>query len=318
MNQATGRIADAHTHVFPAVQGSGRYGPIRGAGYGWVTRGMRWEKLLPDLVGADSRFSPEVLLDLMRRAGVDQAVLLQGPFYGECNAYALSAVHEHPKAFTAQAYFNPWQADWRETFLAILGEPAFRGIKIEFSEETGLAGIHPGGRLDEPRLDEVWGGLERAGRILTLDLGAVGSASYQTAAVAEIARRHPGLRIVICHLAQPGPALLSDNDQMKTWLDQIALGRLPNVFFDTASLPMYFREEKHPVLLVREFLQRAVEATGLAKILWGSDAPGTLTLAPYDGHLDLAKLHLDFLSAEEQAQILGENARRVYFSENGG
>jgi predicted TIM-barrel fold metal-dependent hydrolase len=318
MKKGTGKIIDSHVHIFPSIHGISRYGAITGLGHGWVSRGERREKLLPNLVGEDSCFTVDQLLILVRQAGVDRAVLLQGPFYGECNAYALTAVREYPENFTAQAYFDPWKANWRESFQTILNEPAFRGIKIEFSVETGFSGIYPGCKLNETQLNEVWGSLERAKRVLTLDLGTVGSASYQTASVAEIARRFPELVIVISHLAQPEPKLLSDNEQMKMWLDQIELGRLSNVFFDTASLPMVFREQKHPFPLVHEFLHRAVDVIGPIKILWGSDAPGTLTLVSYNEYINLARQHLDFLSAEEQALILGENAHRIYFAERGG
>ena len=46
-------------------------------------------------------------------------------------------------------------------------------------------------QLDEPGLAWLWPAAERQGVIVVLDLGAVGSASYQTEAVASIVNRHP-------------------------------------------------------------------------------------------------------------------------------
>lgn len=88
-------IIDAHTHIFPQVQGLTAAGPTRGLGYGRVAMGSEHIQLMPPLCET-TLHTPEMLLAHMDWAGVHKAVLLQAPFYGECNQYVSDAV-QHTK-----------------------------------------------------------------------------------------------------------------------------------------------------------------------------------------------------------------------------
>jgi hypothetical protein len=117
---------------------------------------------------------------------------------------------------------------------------------LECSEATGLIGIHPGAKLDAPGIGWLWDELECHNLVLVLDLGAVGSASYQTGAVRMIADNHPRLKIIIAHLAQPSPRMEFNPQLQQLWQEQINLGYLSNVWFDCAALPVYFPDEDYP------------------------------------------------------------------------
>ncbi len=249
-------------------------------------------------------------------AGVDRAVLLQGPFYGECNGYVSEALQRFGYRLVGAAYFDPWMEDSRSTFDELFetggSEARFGALKLECSVPTGLCGIHPQARLDAVDLVWLWQELERRELVLVLDLGGVGSRSYQTAAVRVIAERHPQLKVVVAHLGQPSPAAEADPDLWRQWQEQIDLGRLPNVWFDCASLIAYVQEERYPFPTVERYLRAAIGRIGAHKVMWGSDQPGTLVHATYRQYIELAKLHTRFLSQKEQASVLGENALELF------
>ena len=163
-----------------------------------------------------------------------------------------------------------------------------------------------------PDIAWLWDELEHRGLVLTLDLGAIGSRSYQTEAVCAIAERHPDLRIVIAHLGQPNPSAEAEAEPWNLWQEQIDLGQLPNVWFDTAALPAYLPDEDFPYPAAEQYLHLAIERIGPSKILWGTDLPGLLQHLNYPQLVRLAKLHTQALASDAQAMILGENARRVY------
>jgi predicted TIM-barrel fold metal-dependent hydrolase len=304
-------IIDAHAHIFPRIHGLNAAGPTRGAGYGRVAIGGEILQLWPPFC-AETVFTVEMLIAHLDWAGVDQAVLLQGPFYGECNDYALAAIRRYPDRLIGMAYFDPWAADSRQRFAETFAAPGLRGVKLECSEATGLCGLHPQARLDDAAIAWLWAELERRGLVLVLDLGAVGSRSYQTAAVQAIATTHPALKIVIAHLGQPNPTAEADAARWQLWYEQIALGRLPNIWFDTAALPAYLPTETFPYPSAARYLQLALEMIGPAKILWGTDLPGLLGHATYRQLLQLGRLHTQHLAAQEQALILGGNALQVF------
>ena len=308
-------LVDAHSHIFPRIHGLNAAGPTRGLGYGRAMVGPEERQVTPPF-GKGLSYTPETLLANLDWAGVDRAVLLQGPFYGECDDYVLDALQRYGDKLVGAAYFDPWMEDSRSAFDELFEkggmEAGFRALKLECSVPTGLCGIHPQARLDAPDLAWLWRELERREQVLVLDLGGVGSRSYQTAAVRAIAERHPQLKLVVAHLGQPSPAAEADADLWRQWQEQIDLGRLPNVWFDCASLVAYVHEEGYPFPTVERYLRLAIERIGAHKIMWGSDQPGTLVHATYRQYAALAKLHTRFLGTRNQALVLGENALEVY------
>lgn len=304
-------LVDAHAHVFREIQGRIGTGITRGRPYGRVAVGNDEIQALPPLAETTS-FTYEKLIAHLDWAGVDQAVLLQGSFYGECNDYIIEAVTQYPDRFIGAGYIDPWAAEARRTSHEVLGSPVFRAVKIEFSEATGLAGIYPQARLDDPAIDWLCKELQSRGKVLVLDLGAVGSRSYQTEAVRSIAEQNAGLKVVIAHLGQPTPEVEADVDLWRLWKSQIALGHLANVWFDSAALPAYVTHESYPYPTTGHYFRMAIELIGAGKVMWGSDIPGLLVHGTYRQIVEIARLHTAFLSDEEQKKILSGNAACVY------
>lgn len=311
-------IVDAHVHVFSEITGLGAsetFGPVYDdAGRLLKLRRSRTGHVPGPGDPHDERFkyTPEMLIANMDSAGVAKAVLLQGPFYGDQNSYVLDAVQRCPERLIGAAYLDPWNGDARAEFEKIRASRQFRALKLEFSESYGLCRLHPGARLDAPYVAWLWPELAKAGMALVLDLGAIGTTSYQTAAVRKIAEAQPGLRIVLCHLGQPTPAVTCNIGVRRAWEQQIMLGTLPNVWFDCASLPSLFVEEGFPYPGVERHLRMAVDAIGPRKITWGSDIPTNLDLATYPEFVEMARLHTRFLTLSEQELILSANALQVY------
>lgn len=294
------------------VKGRTGTGLTRALAFGKVQWGDRQViRLLPPMSHITS-FPAEALLENMDWAGVDKAVLLQGPFYGEMNDYIWQAIKKWPDRFIGAGYVDPRSRNAAETFRCVTDEYGFRLIKLELSEATGLVGLYPDLRLDEEALGWIWEEMQKREIVLTLDLGTVGSKSYQTAGVREIVARHPRLKIVIAHLAQP-PMSKRHNDQLdQLWQEQVRLAHHPNVWLDLAALPAYAAFEDFPFATACEYLRRAVEMVGVEKILWGTDVPGLLIHATYPQLQSFVTRHCDFLSSNDLYKIMGGNARCVY------
>ncbi len=307
-------IVDAHAHAFETMRGVTRDGPTASGSRGVVIVGDREIQGLPASF-EHSSFPADALLASLDEARVDRAVLLQGPYYGEENAYVAEACRRHPRQLAGMAYLDPWADGAREGFDRLEGTAELRGVKLECSEPTGLVGLHPGRRLDEPGLGWLWQHLERSRKVLTLDLGRPGTASYQTDAARAIAVSHPGLRIVVCHLGQPSAGVFADRRLRRAWEEQLSLGWLPNVWFDTASLPAYVPGESFPWPSAGAALRRALDIVGPGRLMWGSDIPGLLVHGSYAQLLAYAREALAFLPEADRDRVFGGNALAVYGGE---
>ncbi len=305
-------IVDAHAHVFERIHGRLGQGEVIGIGYGRVRAGMNEViQVLPPLCEA-TRLTPEMLLRYMDLAGVEKTVLLQGNFYGGMNEYVSRVVQSWPDRFTGAAYFDPWEGDPRAVYAQCVEELGLRIIKIPVDDAFGLGSLHPGVRLDDECLAWLWPEMERRGLVVTLDLGRVGSSSYQTELVERIARRHPGLKIVIAHLGQPTIRVGKDPYLVSLWEKQISLGLLSNVWFDLSALPAKTEDEPYPYPSSGKWIRRAIELIGPRKLMWGTDVPGLLTSGTYTQLLTQMDVHLEGLGLEDRVAILGQTAQEVY------
>ncbi len=308
-------IIDAHAHIMTAVKGMTASGPTRSLSWGVVRWGQQTIQLLPPFNEATT-FPAEALLAQMDWAGVERAVLLQGPFYGEANAYVASAVERFPNRFVGAFAPDPLARDARQAYKQCVEDYGLRILKFELTEPTGLTGLYPDLRLDAPAFGWIFEAAERDGLVVTLDLGKIGRRAYQTEAVAALAEGHPDLTFVIAHLAQPpiGEGEVDDTELDDKWREQILLGRRENVYFDLSALPAYSPDfDEYPYVAARMYLKRAAELIGAEKIMWGTDAPGLLTSGTYRQLLSYVQRHCDFLSEAEMADVLGLNALRVYW-----
>ena len=305
-------IIDAHAHIFERVGGLTGTGNTRSLSFGKVQWGNgKVIRFMPPLA-KDTSFPPEVLLEYMDWVGVDKAVLLQGPFYGEANDYIHQAARHWPDRFIGAGYIDPWLKDAEDVFHHVVDELGFNIIKIELREDTGLAGLYQAVRLDDIRIEWLWEEIGKRGLVVTFDLGPIGGKGYQTEAIKRILDKHPGLKMVMTHLCYP-PIKARNNEQPnRVWQDQILLAKHPGVWIDLASLPAHVENEDYPYPSACEFIRKAVELVGSEKLLWGSDIPSLLTHATYPQLFRFVAEHCDFLSDTDCARIMGENAIQVY------
>ena len=309
-------IVDTHTHITDGLHGRTGSGPTKSLTHGRVQLGDGELQLLPPLNSGRTVFEPETLLRFMDLAGVDRAVLLQGSFYGDHNDYLYKAASQWPDRFIPAAYLDPCSDDVRQDFGKVTEDYGFRALKFEMTEPAGFTGLYPGLRLDGEEMEWIWEEADRRNLVVTLDLGGPRTRSYQTDAVRKVLERHPSLRVVIAHLAQPPIARVHDDALNRLWEEQILLGRDFNVWFDTAALPWHCSQagEDYPYPTACRYIQRAAELIGAEKIMWGTDIPGLLTHATYLQLLDVVRRHCTFFSDEEMTKVLGASAETLYGS----
>jgi len=121
--------------------------------------------------------------------------------------------------------------------------------------------------------------------------------------------RHPGLRIVLDHIAKPvvqGPPAAEWQRQLRE------LGKRPNVFCKFSGVVTEAPGGKWSPELVRPYFDVALEAFGPQRLMFGSDWPVCLVAASYAAwHATVAQC-VQPLAPDEQAAIWGGTALRAY------
>lgn len=131
---------------------------------------------------------------------------------------------------------------------------------------------------------------------------------WQAQAVADLARAHPDLPIVVNHCSSP---IDRDEAGIARWLAGLAaMAAAPNVNLKLSNLPSYAAAPTPGAM--RAVMEPCLAAFGPARCLWGSDYPVARKAMSYAETLRLVREALSDLAEAEQRAILCGNAARLY------
>jgi predicted TIM-barrel fold metal-dependent hydrolase len=305
-------IIDSHVHIFQKLDGLTGAGRVKPLPYGMVQVGDGQPfRLMPPAL-EHTNFPAEILLEYMAAAGVDKAVLMQGPLYGDMNDYYAEVLRQWPDRFLGVALLDPMEKHGKALLERLIGEQGFKAVKLEMTDSLGLCSRYPDFELTDPRFTWLWEMMNGAKLSITLDLGLTTDRSYQTDELRELVQRYPDVHWIIAHLGQPKTRMLTNPALKAPWREQVLLARNSNVWLDLSALPHHLPEGDYPFASIDAFVGEAVQLVGADRLLWGTDAPGMLWMLTYQQMLDVIRVHCHSLDDMQRRLILGENALRAY------
>lgn len=250
----------------------------------------------------DSGFSAAEAIAEMDAAGVDRAVIVPPTWVGENNATALEAAEAYPGRFAVMGRFDIDARDREEQLAHWLEQPHMLGLRVTFLAKPRWD------QLEDGSLDWFWTACERhAIPLMVLFTG-------MPAKALPIAERHPGLTLILDHMAlrldRRGPDAFADIEVLES------LARFPGVCVKVSSVPN-FSAEPYPHVDVHPYLRRLYGAYGPQRLFWGSDV--TRLTGAYRDCVRLFSEALDFLTQEDREWILGRAlAERLGWPEPAG
>ena len=197
----------------------------------------------------------------MTAAGVDCAVIHPPSSLGEAvNVYAEEAVRRHPGKFCILGHMD-LQSPERENIVANWRKrTGMLGFRFTFSEASQKTWWTDGS------LDWFWAACQKH----DLRVGLLASGA-NTAALGNIARRYPGLKLHIDHIGRGGGrAGLKDDAIYADLADMLALAKLPNVAVKLSGAPST-SSQAYPYTNIHGYLRQIVEAFGPERCFWGTD-----------------------------------------------
>lgn len=305
------KIIDGHAHVCEYINGYGARGELRalGAGYAEYSDGLR-VKMIPDGMG-EKGCTPETLLGVMDLHGVEKAVLLQGMYLGFQNSYTMEAVRKYPSRFTGAATFDPFARNRNQIIHHLFDELGFGILKMEVSNTSGLMCNHETVDLDGSLMHEVYQMAEERGLVFVIDIGRPGNDCWQVENLSRAISRHPLMKFVICHLAS------HPIDRGSLLNNTLHILKLPNVWFDLASVPNNTKPEEFPYPTALSYVMTARDLVGADRLIWGSDMPCGIVRDTYAHNIEYLLDSGEF-SESELKKIFHDNAEAVYFTRKNG
>ena len=230
----------------------------------------------------------EALLFQMDLARVRRMVLVPPSWEGERNDLALDAARTHPDRFAVMGRLG-------------LQDPKSRALVADWTKQPGMLGMrftfhneHNRHFLTDGSADWLWPAAEQAG--IPLMVLVPGSLDV----LDRIARRHPGLKLVIDHvglnLRARGPRVFEDLPAV------CALAKHPNVAVKASGMPA-LSQERYPFRDLHPHIRTLVEAFGPRRTFWGTD----LTRMPctYYECIALFTEHQPWLQGEDLELVMG-------------
>jgi predicted TIM-barrel fold metal-dependent hydrolase len=198
----------------------------------------------------------EMVLAEMDAAGVSRAVIVPPSWEGDRNDLALEAARLHPDRFAVMGRLAVERPESRPLLPRWKAQPGMLGLRFTFHTELQRPWLTDG------TADWLWPAAEAAG--LPVMLYVPGSLRV----VEGIAARHPGLRLVIDHLAIAGES--KDAAAFAHLPDLLRLAGSPNVAVKASALPCH-STEPYPYRGLHEPLHRVFDAFGPRRTFWGTD-----------------------------------------------
>lgn len=300
------KIIDAHAHVAQYIAGFTSKGELRAVGQGKAqySTGEIFQMFPPEM--GDIGVSPEALLKVMDENDVEKAVLLQGNWLGFHNQYTYEAVIKYPERFVGAATYDPFCVNVEAVKKRLFDDLGFKIVKFELSTGSGLMANRPPVYLDGTVMNGCYAHAREKGLTVVMDIGRPNCPCWQVDALASAISKYPEVTFVICHLLAP------QRGDVQILSDALQKLKMPNVYFDLASLANNQKPESFPYPTAAKHLETAKNTVGADRIMFGSDMPSALARDSY-AHLKDYIIQSGVFTEKEVQDVFYNTADKVFF-----
>ena len=259
----------------------------------------------PEVPDPETRARAEQLLWHMDRNGVDRAVVIAASI-GDNPANANDAFAAAEAAGGRLVVFPDLECRWSAEFRT----PGAAGRLSRALDRWGMVGFttylaeeEDGSWMLSEEGEAFFALAERAALVASLSV-----MPHQVAAVAELARRHPELPILLHHHAFFGPrsgTSAADGSRLAP------AAECPNVRVKLSGLGnLAFKSDEYPYPALGWVPRLMLELFGPDRLVWGSDFPVSCRYMTYRQTLDVLRRH-DSIDDADLPAVLGRNIDRL-------
>jgi len=236
----------------------------------------------------------KMLLELMDANGVEKTVLVQVIYYRWDNSYTAHVLKTHPGRFMGVCRVNPEDPAAPDHLSYWTEEHGFHGVRL--SPATDASGDWFTGPLMDP--------LFRQAEELGVPMLILTTPS-RLPDLAALLERHPGLDVVIDHMADCVPNHPGDVQRL------LSMARYPRVYVKI-SHTWSISSQAYPWRDTHALVKRVYEAFGPQRLMWATDWPVCLRKATYAQTLSVVRDEMGFFSPEDLEWVLGKTALKLW------
>ena len=249
-----------------------------------------WSKNLPSNPAHRQvpSYSAEECLMEMDAAGVSAALIHPPGWDPDSLVVAESAAVRYPDRFAILGNFPPDKPESRELIPGWKSRPGMLGLRWAFTQP------HQQTWMTDGTMDWVWPECEKAQIPIAL------MASNYLPQVAQVAERHPGLKLIIDHF---GRARGGKDAAAFANIDQVAaLARFPNVALKATGAPGE-SSEPYPFRSIHPYVKKLYDAFGPTRFFWGTDI--TRMPCPWKQCVTMFTEELPWLKGSDLELVMG-------------
>jgi L-fuconolactonase len=270
-------MIDSHQHFWRLSRGD----------YSWLRR---------DLTTLYRDFEPAHLLPHLKQCGIRETIAVQAAPTVDETRFLLRLAQENDFIAGVVGWIDFEALDCEGVLLGLCEQEKFVGVRPMLQDIADPEWVM------RPALAPAFEALMDAG--LTFDALV---RPHHLSVLLRLAERYPGLSMVLDHAAKPNIATKSFDAWSK---DVRTLARETGMVCKLSGLVTEAGVADYESLA--PYVDHVLECFGPARVMWGSDWPVCNLVCEYGVWFELSRRLLASLSAEEQACIYGDVARRFY------
>ncbi|MBZ5619214.1 MAG: amidohydrolase [Acidobacteriia bacterium] len=284
-SRPTGVLVDTHVHLFSADPQRFPYPP--------------------DAPYQPKPFPVEEYLKVVAAARIDHTVIVHPEPYQDDHRYLEYCFAHEPSLgyFKGTCLFDPIAPATPQRMETLVKRNPKRIVALRIHEmrkpgtPPSSSGAIKDRDMQSPATENTW----RKAQELDLAI-QMHFLPYFAPQIGELARKFPGVPVLLDHLARAGQGTPADFEQV------LRLARLPRVYMKYSGIE-YSSTQPFPYLDAKPLVRRAFDAFGPDRILWGGLGN---TLEDFDKQTRLFDLMFDFADEPARAKIRGLNAMKLF------
>jgi L-fuconolactonase len=267
MTEPVPEAIDAQIHIFAPHEPSHPWSPT-------VLRDDLYAGMRGRYAGRSAR--PAEVLAALDEHGMHGAVIVTPTVYGFDNGFSVEAYELAPDRFRVVGLIDATGVDVEGAVSSWAAHPAAVGIRLNLWADEAV------GRFFDGAYDRALAAAQAAALCVCVN------SPGRFPVFERIAQRFDGLALVIDHLGLFDVAMLDPayRDTFAGIEGLLALARYPNVAVKVTSVPLLSREP-YPYPDAWPHLHAVIEAFGVDRLMWGSDA--FIFDHPYDEAIEFVR-----------------------------